>query len=49
MSGSREERPVQANIMLPRYCKVSLGENAKRILYFVIKRLNEDRQLAYDI
>lgn len=40
MPGSREESPVQAN-MLPKYCKVSLGEKmVKRILYFVVKRLN---------
>lgn len=43
MPGSREESPVQAN-MLPKYCKVSLGEKmVKRILYFVVKRLNANR------
>lgn len=41
MPGSREESPVQAN-MLPKYCKVSLGGRkiVKRILYFVVKGLN---------
>jgi len=41
MPGSREESPVQASIMLPKYCKVSFGgKSVKRILYFVVKRLN---------
>lgn len=41
MPGSRGESPVQDN-MLPKYCKVSFGgeKNVKRILCFVIKRLN---------
>lgn len=46
MPGSREERPVQANNMLPKYCKVSFGgRNVERVLYFAIKRLNANSQL----
>lgn len=43
MPGSREESPVQAN-MLPKYCKVSLGGKkiVARILCFELKRLNAE-------